>query len=116
MRSRQRASLRDAGPRRRKHDRGPGSAFVNEIAGRAENVGTGRGWLLGWAGRLKACGQRPQRQLVAVHGGYPQELELRKDNECRCDRPWNLLQVQMSHGQLSIRSIRVKPRLPCKAH
>jgi hypothetical protein len=33
-----------------------------------------------------------------MHGGKPQELELREENECRRDRSWNRFAMQTSHG------------------
>ena len=63
--------------------------MVNEIAGSALNVGTCRVRLLRWAGGLKRCGKRNERQLVAVYGGYPEELKLREENQRRRDCPWD---------------------------
>jgi len=74
---------------------------VNKIASRALNVGAGRGRLVGWVDGLKPCGERYERQLVKMHGGQPQKLELREENECRRDCLWNRLPMQMSHGQLA---------------
>jgi hypothetical protein len=44
-----------------------------------------------------------------MHGGYPQELELREENECHRDSPWNRLPMQMSHGQLATTGIDMIP-------
>lgn len=79
------------------------------------HIGGGRGRLLAWAAGLERRGPRNKWQFVAVHGGHPQELKLREEDEYRRDRAWNRLKVQMSHGLLPTRSIRVKPWLPCKA-
>jgi len=58
---------------------------VNNVAGRALHIGAGRGRLLAWADGLECCGKRNERQFVAVHGGYPEELKLRKENQRRRD-------------------------------
>jgi hypothetical protein len=44
-----------------------------------------------------------------MHGGYPQEYELREESECRRDRPWNRLAMPMSHGKLPATNILPKP-------
>jgi hypothetical protein len=73
---------------------------VNDVAGRTLHVGGGRGRLLAWAGGLDCCGPRNKRQLVAVYGGYPEELKLRKENQRRRDHTWNRLPMQTSHVAL----------------
>ena len=40
-----------------------------------------------------------------MHGGYPQECELREESECRRDRPKNRLAMQMPHGKLATTNI-----------
>jgi hypothetical protein len=44
-----------------------------------------------------------------MHGGYPQEYELREKSECRRDRPWNRLAMQMSHDKLATTNILTMP-------
>jgi len=57
------------------------------LADRALNFCAARTGLLRWAGGLKRCGQRREWQLVAMHGRYPQELELREEKDCHRDSP-----------------------------
>ena len=87
----------DAGLRSREFRPDQGNTLVYKIAGGAMNLGAGGGRLSGVDG-LKLCGQRHERQLVAMHGGKPQELELREENECCRDRTRNRFAVQTSHG------------------
>jgi hypothetical protein len=58
---------------------------------------------------LKRCGQRRERQFVLMHGGHPQKLELREENECYRDSPWDRLPMRMSHGQPATTSIHTMP-------
>jgi len=62
------------------------------------NVGDSGGRLLSGVDGLKLCGQWHERQLVAMHGGKPQELELREENDRCRDRPRNRLAMQTSHS------------------
>ena len=89
--------FRDAGLRSREFRPDQGNTLVNKIAGGAMNLGASGGGLSGVDG-LKLRGQRHERQLVAMHGGKPQELELREENECRRDCPRNRVAMQTSHG------------------
>jgi len=82
---------------------------VNKTAGGTLNVGDGRGRLLSGVNGLKLGGLRHERQIVAMHGGKPQELELREENERRRDRSWNRLAMQISHGELATKNTLIMP-------
>jgi hypothetical protein len=86
-----------------------GGALVNNVAGRTLHVGAGRSWLLAWADGLECCGPRTKRQFVAVYGGYPEELKLRKENQRRRDHTCNIFPLQRSHDKPATTNICVMP-------
>jgi len=79
--------------------------LASNVTGEARSFGPGRRRLLGRVGRVNSRGLPRQQQVVLVHRGNPQELELREKNEGYRDSTRTRISKQSSHLELATRSV-----------
>jgi len=78
--------------------------LAGNVTGEAGSFSPGRRRLLGRVRGLNCRGLPRQQQLVLVHRGNPQELELREKNEAYRDSARTRIPKQSSHHDLAATS------------
>lgn len=76
-------------------------ALASNVTGEARSFGPGRRRLLGRVAGLNCRGLPRQQQLVLVHRGNPQELELREKNKGYRDSTRTRISMQSSHVEFA---------------
>jgi len=79
--------------------------LASNVTGEARSFGLGRRRLLGRVGGLNCRGLPRRQQVVLVHRGNPQELELREKNEGYRDSTRTRIPKQSSHVEFATTSV-----------